>query len=157
MKILYVLDDDPSGLHTLEHVVTEARQCLADLVLLDVIDTRPGGDTQLSKPQPSQQKNSLLRERLARLESFVLMNGCDAEALRARVLFGERTHEIARTAAEGGFDLVIKHPEPGTTDRLLTQHCPCPVLLCAAPAQLTADTILDALSPPLPRQDKAVA
>jgi hypothetical protein len=143
-------------MRALEDVVMQARKCMAHLVLLDVIDTPPTSDEKQHRKQPpSQIKNSLLRERLAQLDSFVLTNGCDADELRARVLFGNRAREISRTAAEDGIDLVIKHSEPGATDRAVAEHSPCPVLLYESDTQLTADTILDAL--PHPRQKKAVA
>lgn len=158
MKLLYVLDDGLSGISDLEHVVLQARSCMADLVLLDVIDTPSSfDDMQRAQQPPTQLKNSLLRERLARLESFVLMTCGDAGEMRARVLFGNRAREICRTAAEGAIDLVIKRREPGTTDRMLVQQCPCPVLLYESHTQLAADNILAILSHPLLREKKAVA
>lgn len=158
MKILYVMDDGESGLCTLEHVVTEARKCPADLVLLDVIDTLPPAVVMgHGQHLPGQVKNSVLQDRLSRLGSFIMTNGYDDGALRARVLFGNRAREISRTAAEGDFDLVIKHPEPGATDSTLVHHGPCPVLLYEDDTQLSADSILESLSRPLPRQQQVVA
>lgn len=153
MKLLYAMDDGPDGAGALENIVRQARKCRAHVVLLDVIDTLPMfEEAQPAKPLPSQLKNSLLRERLDRLESFIMMNSGGATELRSRVLFGNRAHEIARTAGECGIDLVIKHREPGATDRALAQHCPCPVLLCAPGTLPTADGILDALSSPQRKQ-----
>lgn len=156
MKLLYVMNDGPGEIHALQDVLAQARKCQANLLLLDVIDTVPAlEETQLRQPPQSQRKNALLRERLAQLESFVLTNGADAGELRARVLFGKRAHEITRTAAESAVDLVIKQREPGTTDRLLAQYCPCPVLLYAPDTHPTVDAILGAL--PGMQHSRAVA
>jgi hypothetical protein len=156
MKLLYVMNDDPAEMHALEDIVSQARKCRAHLLLLDIVDTLPTFDvSRHTKQLPYQLKNTLLRERLARLESFVLTNGIDAEKLRARVLFGNRAQEIVRSAAEGSIDLIIKQREPGATDRALEQHSPCPVLLFEPDTRPTADTIVEAL--PQPQRKQAVA
>jgi hypothetical protein len=48
------------------------------------------------------------RQQLQELISTITPDGVD---LQARVRFGSRAKEIAREAAEGDHDLVIKHPE----------------------------------------------
>lgn len=130
MSILYVMSDEPNNMKVLGQVMKFAEQHRANLTLLHVIDSLPQSSRMLVTSIPTGDiRNSVVRRRLAQLEALISRIRFGSGELRPRVRFGEHAIEITREAAEGGYDLVIKNPEKGKTDKYLLRNCNCPVWL----------------------------
>lgn len=130
MGILYVMNGDLNNMKIFGQVINFAKQNLADLTLLDVIDSLPRSSRMLITSVPTADlRDSIVHERLDQLEALVSRIGSGSGDLRSRVLFGNHAKEIAHEAAEGGYDLVIKSAEKGPTDKYLLRKCSCPVWL----------------------------
>ena len=129
-NMLYVMSADPNNLRILGQVIRFAQEHHARLTLLDVIDSLPRASRMLITSVPtSNLRNGIVRNRLEQLEMLVSRIGSGAVELRARVLFGHRAKQIVHETKDGGYDLVIKSPERGGTDRYLLKHSECPVWL----------------------------
>lgn len=127
-KVLYVMDGDLNGMDTLKQVMVLAEEYRLNLTLFDVIDSLDR-TARASIVFLDQHKLKLraINKRLDLLEALVSMIKRRSCKLGARASFGNRATEIAREAAEGNYDLVIKSSERGLTDSRLLRKCTCPV------------------------------
>ena len=129
-NILYVMNGDQDNIKVLGQLVDLAKEHHARLTLLDVIDSLPPSSRMLiTSISTGDLRNMVVENRLEQLETLVSRIGSDGIELRAHVLFGNHSKEIARAAAEGRYDLVIKRPENVSADRYLMRRCHCPVWL----------------------------
>lgn len=127
-NILYIINKDLCDMKVLDQVKILANEHQATLTLLDVIESLPRSDRMSITYMPTREiRNRVVANRLNQLEELISMVGQDNDDLRPRVLFGKRSREITREAAEGGYDLVIKTPEKGRTDKYLMHNCTCPL------------------------------
>ena len=129
-NMLYVMSPDPDNIRVLGQVIKFAGECHARLTLFDVIDSLPRTSRMLVTSVPIDNlRNGIVRNRLEQLEMLVSRMESGTVELRARVLFGHRAKQIMHEAKDSGYDLVIKSPERGRTDRFILKHCACPVWL----------------------------
>ena len=137
-NILYVMSSDQDNIKVLGQLIDLAKEQHAKLTLLDVIGSLPPSSRMLITSIPTGDlRNMVVENRLEQLESLVSRIGSDGIELQPHVLFGNHSKEIARAAADGRYDLVIKHPEKGNADRNLMRRCHCPVWLLT-PSQYDA-------------------
>lgn len=154
-SILYVIDGDLSNMNVLDEVKFLAKEHQASLTLLDVIESLHRTDRMAITYMPTGEiRNRIVAKRLNQLEELISMIGQDNDDLRPRVLFGKRAREIAREAAEGGYDLVIKTPEKGRTDKYLLRNCKCPLWLLQPDDYDTAGQICTSLARHFTAQEK---
>jgi hypothetical protein len=76
--------------------------------------------------------------------------------MRVRVRFGNRAKEVAREAADGAHDVVVKCPERGRIDRYLANNCICPVQLLNSDGTLVSGESLRSLGALNAVKDKLV-
>lgn len=148
-KVLYVLVDDFIDLVDLRAVLNLGDRYHLKLTLFDVTsDVFADTSTLLSCILTGNLRDRRLDRRLEQLEALVSMTGKTSTELRARTAFGDRNWEIVREAAQGDYDLVIKHSEKKSTDRHLSKHCQCPIWLLT-PEDYTESGELDVYNAPL--------
>lgn len=158
MNILYVMRADLNNIKILGQVIKFAQQHQASLTLLDVIESLPASSRMLVTSVPAGElRDSVVRDRLAQLEELILRIGSGTDELRPCVLFGNHAKTIAREAEQGGYDLVIKSPEEGRTDRHLLQNCDCPVWLLTPDNYDSAGQIISSHSPLFTSKEEKLA
>ena len=129
-SILYIMDNEMSGMQALEYVMLLARDHRANVTLLDVIEKLPSSTRMLvTAMAPGDLRDGAIHKKSGQLEELASMLDCGPGELRTRVLFGKPAKEIVREATAGGYDLVIKRPGKHRTDNYLQRNCSCPVLL----------------------------
>ena len=158
MNILYVMSADLNNFKILGQVIKFAQRNRACLTLLDVIGSLPAPSRMLITSVPtSELRNSVVRNRLEQLQDLIIRCGSDCVEMQARVLFGNRAKEIAGETAHDDYDLVIKNPEKGRTDRYLLRNCDCPVWLLKADDFDAAGQILSSRNPQLTTREAVLA
>ncbi len=132
--ILFVVETGEACKPALERAVTLAENNLANLTVVDVVESvgaggwRPEGGPDLQTAMMSTHEQAL--------EALVNPYRTRIE-IQAKVLKGTPFLEIIREVLRNGRDLVIKVPEPrawldrvfGSADMHLLRKCPCPVWL----------------------------
>ena len=123
-NILLVMDGDLCNMLALKQVVALAQKDHGNLTLLTVIESLPKAARMLvTAATPYEIKNKIIKERLAELEALVSMIGQGDTILRTRARYGNPEREIAREAAENGYDLLIDITRKGAKyHRSLINH-----------------------------------
>ena len=136
-RLLFVMNNVPGDMKNLKQALDLATESKSVVRALYVMESLPRADrmlvTALTTGELKARVVARRRQQLQELISTITPDGVD---LQARVRFGSRAKEIAREAAEGDYDLVIKHPEQGRTDPYLSRYCSCPVQLLNASGSL---------------------
>jgi nucleotide-binding universal stress UspA family protein len=137
-RLLFVMDDVPGDMKNLKQALDIEKERESVVRVLCVMESLPRADrmlvTALTTGELKERVVARRRQQLQELISTITPKGVD---LQVKVRFGSRAKEIVREAAEGDYDLVIKHPEHGRTDPYLSRHCSCPVQLLNASGSLT--------------------
>ena len=129
-NMLYVMSRDLNNIKILGQLIKFAKEHAASLTLLDVIESLPRSSRMLITAVPTVDlRDNAVQNRLDELEALIDKFRSDSVALQPRVLFGSQARKIAREAADGGYDLVIKNPGRARTDRYLQRNSSCPVWL----------------------------
>ena len=146
-SILYIMDDEMSGMKALEYVMLLARDHRAKVTLLDVIEKLPSSTRMLvTAMSPGDLRDIAIHKKSHQLEELASRMDCGSCKLRTQVLFGNPVKEIVSAATDGGYDLVIKRPGKNRTDNYLLRNCKCPVLLLKPEDCQTYDEALVSLN-----------
>lgn len=125
-----------------------ARRFTASVTVLHVFDPLPYAlpvEYEVLSPQQSQQLQAEIQKSLAALRLRAETAG--AAHVETQVLRGSPVTEIARFAADGGFDLIVmgthgrrgvKHAVLGSVAERVVRVAPCPVLTARAPQELSS-------------------
>lgn len=156
-SILYVMGSHSSDIKSLEQAIVLAKESQASVTVLDIVEALPRSTRMLITAVPSGElKNTVVAKRLRQIGELVSMIKPESIDLHVRVQFGNRAKEIVREAAAGRYDIVIKHPEKGRTDKYLSRHCTCLLKLLKADGSLVSGESLGLLGSLRSEQDKPV-
>lgn len=146
-KILCAVDFSESSRAALREAAFLARRFGAELTLLHVEETLPGGEAALLSCPPDVCKRTAFEVGHSletwRLEAEDLVGRPVAVALTS----GSPAREILRTAADGGFDLVVTGTRGrtgvarlvlGSAAEEVVRRAPCPVLVAREPGAPSA-------------------
>ena len=146
-NILLVMDGDLSNMLALKQAIMMAENNHAKLTLLSVVESLPKSARMLITAfTPNEIKNKIIRERLDQLDALTSLIRQDDVTLQTRVLYGDRSREIAREAAENGHDLVIDISGKGVKNNRLIRNCDCQVMFMKPEDYRTSDRFQAALS-----------
>lgn len=156
-NILFVMGGKSGDTSCLRQAIVIARETNSSLTVLDVMESLPRSARMLVTAMPAGElKNSMLTKRQDQLEELLTMIKPDAVDMRVRVRFGNRAKEVAREAADGGHDVVVKCSEKGRIDRYLSSNCMCPVQLLKSDGSLVSGESLRSLGSLRAVKDKLV-
>ena len=156
-NILFVMGGKPGDTSCLRQAIVIAKESNSSLTVLDVMESLPRSARMLVTAMPAGElRNSVLSKRQDQLEELLSMIKPDAVDMRVRVRFGNRAREVAREAADGGHDVVVKCAERGRTDRYLSNNCNCPVQLLKSDGSLVSGESLRSLGSLRAVKDKLV-
>ena len=129
-NILYVMGSDQGDIRDLKQALVLAEESQATVTVLDTIEALPRSARMLVTSVPTDEiRKTVLAQRLDMLEGLLATLRPDAVDIRIRVRFGKRAREIVSEAAEHAYDVLIKYPDKGGTDRQLYKRCNCPLQL----------------------------
>lgn len=155
-NILLILDSHSGCSLAVRRAITLAKSEFASLTICDVVESIPVGlHRNLCMVTPQEVLNSLVAERMKRIENAVRPSDTMGVPTKVKVLIGKPHLEITRQVVSNHHDLVIKSIA-GTrsipvkkSDRELMRNCPCPVWLVNDGDQSRREIILAALDMPV--------
>lgn len=158
-RVLYVMDSEFSEFETLKQILDLAEEYQLELTLFDIAQTvSPSARLMVASTPLHNLKDCTLRHRQKHLEALVSMIGPRTCKLRARTSFGNRAKEIVSETAQGIYELVIKRPEKGSTDRRVLDKCRYPVWVLKPEDYTESGQIIASNAPRIaPRNDSRTA